>query len=287
MTIEYLQWLGISIVAVLLGLLVLLLSKYLKDWFTPYRLDDQLTREDNPALGLATVGYFAGAVIIYLGATTGPDPSEPPALGSLAAQWGIDLAYALAGLLLLNLSRVLLDKVVLARVDVGKEILEDRNVGAGAVEAGALIAAALVIAGAIHGEGNPLSALVFYVLGHVVLVLFALFYQWLTRYDLYREIESDNVAAGVAFGMNLAAIGLIMLKATSGDLVGWTYSLSLFGLYAAAGFLTFLIVRKLADWLLLPRVTFEQEIAQDRSLNAAWIEGTVALSAATLILFMF
>jgi len=105
LTENELQWLGVSVVGVILGLVVLLVSKHVKDWLTPYRLDDQLTKEDNPALGLATVGYFLAAVIIYLGATTGPDPETVPPIDALAKQWGIDLLYALAGILLLNASR--------------------------------------------------------------------------------------------------------------------------------------------------------------------------------------
>jgi uncharacterized membrane protein YjfL (UPF0719 family) len=282
-----LKWLGISFVTVVIGLIVLLMSKFIKDWLTPYRLDDQMTEKGNSAVGLATIGYFAGTVIIYLGATIGPDPSEVPSLRDLAIGWGIDLAYAVGGILVLNLSRVLLDRLVLRQFSMRKEIVDDRNVGAGAVEAGAMVASALVIAGAIHGEGSWLTAVAFYGLGQVVLVLFTLFYQWLTHYDLHAEIEKDNVAAGVAFGMNLVAIGLIMLKATSGDFAGWESNLIAFGLYAAAGFITFLVVRKLADWLLLPKTTFEREIAENRSLNAAWVEGVVALSAATLVLFIF
>ena len=229
-------WIGISIVYIVCAIGAVILSKYLKDFLTPYRLDEQLTDKDNPALGLATTGYFIGVMIIFLGATVGPSPYDFPAeetsetaatettttetasgtpeippLGDLAAELGIDLAWAIGGMLLLNLSCLIVDKLVLYRFSTRKEIIEDRNAGTGAVEAGCLIASALVIAGSIHGEGGLDTALVFFGLGQLVLVLFGVFYQFINSYDIHKEIEEDNVAAGVSLGLNMVAIGVAAL----------------------------------------------------------------------------
>lgn len=271
---------------VVLGLIVLILAKMFKDFLTPFAVDEELTKRDNHAVGLAMIGYFAGVLIIYLGASIGPELAEEDAT-QLFQTIGIDLLYALAGIIALNVGRLIVDKLVLYKFSAVKEIIQDRNVGTGAVQFGSYIATALIVAGAIHGEGGGvLSALVFFALGQFVLVLFGGFYQWVTKYDIHHEIERDNVAAGVVLGGNMVAIGIILLTATSGDFIDWATNLSDFAYYALAGFSTLMILRKITDWVLLPGTTIAHEIATDRNLNAAWIEGTVAIGMATVIFFM-
>lgn len=280
-------WLGISFVYVAIGVLLVLLSKFLKDLLTPYRIDTELTQKDNVALGLAMTGYFAGVLIIYLGATVGPSAEGVPSFSELLNDLVLDLSYAVVGMALLNISSIIVDKLVLYKFSIRKEIIEDRNAGTGAVEAGCLIASALVIAGAIHGEGDFLSALVFFGLGQLVLIIFALFYQWMTSFDIHKEIEEDNVAAGVSLGLSMVAIGIILLKATFGDFISWEHNLIMFGMYSVAGFLTLLIIRKVVDLTLMPKTTIHKEIVEDRNLNAALLEGTLCVGSAAAILLIF
>jgi uncharacterized membrane protein YjfL (UPF0719 family) len=276
-----------SLLYVGLGLAVLLIAKLLKDLLTPYKLDEELTARDNPAMGLTLAGYYLGVIIIYLGATVGPLPEGELSRGELLVLLLIDLAYSVGGILLLNLGRMLLDRVVLTGFSTVKEIIEDRNVGMGAVEMGSYLATAFTVAGAIHGlGGGPLTALVFFALGQVVLLLFARFYQLITRYDVHHEIEQDNVAAGVALGLSLVAIGIVLLKATSGAFVGWGENLWTFAWEAGLGFLLLMVLRWITDWVFLPGTTIAHEIARDRNLNAAWIEGAVAMGMASVIFFM-
>ena len=286
MTTEELLWVAVGIVWVVTGCLLVFLSKHVKDWLTPYKLDAGLTEKDNPALGLATSGYFAGVVVIYLGATIGPDPEALPPFRDLAVMWGVDVAWAVAGILALNLSRVLVDRLVLTKFSMTKEIMEDRNVGTGAVEAGALLAGALIIAGAIHGDGSVMTGVVFYVLGQLALIAFARIYQLATKDDIHAEIEADNVPAGVAMGLSFVALGIILLKATKGGFVSWEENLTLFGVYAVVGFLALVLLRRLVDWLFLPGTTIAKEIVEDRSINVAWIEGTAAVGIAAMIFFL-
>lgn len=278
---------GGSLLYVGLGLAVLLIAKLLKDLLTPYKLDDELTARDNPALGLTLAGYYLGVIIIYLGATVGPLPDEELTRGALARLLLTDLGYAVGGILLLNVGRVILDKVILTGYSTVKEIIEDRNAGMGAVEMGSYLATSLTVAGAVHGAGGgPVTALAFFGLGQVVLLLFARFYQVITRYDIHHEIERDNVAAGAAFGLSLVAIGIILLKATSGAFVGWQENLITFAWEAGLGFVLLMVLRWITDWVFLPGTTIAHEIATDRNLNAAWIEGSVAMGMASIIFFM-
>ena len=146
-------------------------------------------------------------------------------------------AYALGGILFLNSGRKLLDRLVLRQFSIYKELVEDRNVGTGAVLCGGYIATALILAGGIYGEippesafagawTGPITALIYFIVGQVTLVLFSIFYQLITKYDIHAEIEKDNVAAGVAFGGNMIALGILLLKATAHHFESFTASLT-------------------------------------------------------------
>ena len=52
------------------------------------------------------------------------------------------------------------------------------------------------------------------------------------------------------------------------------------------GFVLLSVLRRLTDWVLLPGTTIAEEIARDRNVNAAWVEGVVAIGMATVITFM-
>ena len=275
---------GLGLAYLILGLLVLVVAKYVQDWLTPYSLDEELTEHDNPALGLAVTGYLIGVMIIFLGAVVGPDLSDKLSWQELLLEVAIDLGYGIAAL---NVARLIVDKLVLTRFSTVKEIITDRNAGTGAVECGAYIGSALVIAGAIHGEGGgPLTALVFFVLGQLVLVGFTRFYQMITKYDIHAEIERDNVAAGVALGLSMIAISIIVFKGTVMEFEGWVENLTWFGIDVALGFVLLYVLRKVTDVVFLPRSSLAHEIAHDQNLNAAWLEGAIANCLAVMIFFL-
>jgi uncharacterized membrane protein YjfL (UPF0719 family) len=284
----------ISLAYVVLALILLIIAKATKSLLTSYNLNHELTTADNPALGLSLTGYFCGVVIVFLGAAVGPavfiDPLAETShdLVPLLKEFGLVFAWALGGIVLLNVGRWIVDKLVLVRFSTVKEIIEDRNAGTGAVEFGNYVATALIVAGAINGTGGgPLTALVFFALGQAALILFTLFYQWLTAYDIHDEIERDNVAAGVALGGSMIAIGVVLLKATSGDFVSWSSNLLDFAFFAVVGFVLLMVLQKVTDYLFIPDSSLSDEIARDRNVSAAWIESIVAIGMAAVIIHMF
>ncbi|MEN8189960.1 MAG: DUF350 domain-containing protein [Thermodesulfobacteriota bacterium] len=146
-----------------------------------------------------------------------------------------------------------------------------------------MIATSLMIAGAINGQGSFLTTLVFFVLGQLLLILFARFHAMLTPYDDHAEIENDNVAAGAYLGLSMVALGVIVLKATAGDFVSWTYNLFWFSAYAVLGFLGVAVLQKLIAMVFLSCACMEDEISRDRNINVAWVGGTLSIGIAAMI----
>lgn len=265
---------------VVLSLAVFVIAKWANDFLTPYGIDVQLVEHDNVALALSLSGYIAATMIIIIAALLGPTAGLQKDIIYVGG-------YSLLGVALLNLARVINDKLTLYKFCNVKEIIEDRNAGTGAVQCGAYIASGLIVAGAIHGEGGGIiTALVFFFLGQAILILFTFLYNVITPFDIHDEIENDNVAAGVAFGGTLVALGVILMNGSKGDFISWEHNLSKFALSAIAAFIVLPMARYFIDKMVLSGSDLNHEIAKDRNLGAGLLEMTVAISFSALLFFL-
>ena len=278
-----------GLVYVVMGVIVLAIARLVQDFITPYKIQEQLNQKDNIALAVSIAGYYLGVIIVFLGGLYQPFlVVADNSLGFTAEYWqdvGLVFVYSIVGIIVLNIARIIVDKLVLHDFSTEDEIINDQNAGTGAVEFAVYVAVGLVIAGAISGEsGGPETALVFLVLGLVALIVYTLIYEWTTSFNIHEQIESDNVAVGVALAGNLIAIGIVVFKAVFGEFVGWTESIAGFITYAVVGFILLYAVRFVVDMVLFPKVKLADELAVDRNLGAAFIE-SAALISVSLILF--
>lgn len=257
-----------------------LVGKWLNDLVTSHAVGDQLTEHDNPALALSTAGYYVGIIVVFIGAVMGPSSS---------LLWDLLLVggYSLGGIVLLLFSRVVNDRLILRGFSVDRELIEDQNPGTGAVLFGSYVASALIVAGSIQGEGGgPHTALVFYALGQVALIAFTWVYDWMAPYSLLDQIEKDNVAAGVGFGGALIAIGIIVMRAVSGDFVSWAADLQYVGLNVLLVFVYLVGLRLFFDRVLIPQSDLNLEITRDRNVGAGVLEGAVSVGFAAVLFFV-
>src|SRR5450759_1821518 len=126
--------LALGFAHVLLGVVVLVIAKLALGFLSPYSTDQETTTRDNPAFGLAISGYYAATVIIYLGAAAfAPLPLDAGANAVFMAI-ASDLAWTFAGIVALNGSRWVMDRLLAAGVRNDREIVDNRNRAAGAVE---------------------------------------------------------------------------------------------------------------------------------------------------------
>lgn len=278
-----------GLVYVVLGVIVLAIARLAQDFITPYKIQEHLNQKDNIALAVSISGYYLGVIIVFLGGLYQPFlVVADDSLGFTAEYWqdvGLVFVYSVVGIVVLNVARIIVDKLVLHDFSTEDEIINDHNAGTGAVECAVYLAVGLVIAGAISGEsGGPETALAFLILGLVALIVSTLIYEWTTPFNIHEQIESDNVAVGVALAGNLIAIGIVVFKAVFGEFVGWTESIAGFITYAVFGFILLYAVRFVVDKVLFPHSNLSDELAVDRNLGAAFIQ-SAALISVSLILF--
>ncbi|GAB4332549.1 MAG: DUF350 domain-containing protein [Calditrichia bacterium] len=256
------------------------IGKWVYDRLHPkFELKVELFEKDNVALGFAMVGYYLGLVFALGGVLDGPSIGIVDDL--------IDIFFfGLTAIVLLNFSAWLMDKIVLRKFVVEKEIIEDRNAGMGVVAGANYIAVGLVIAGAISGEGGDLvTTAVFWIIGQAVLILASFVYEWITRFNVQEQLEKDNVAVGVAYAGVLLAIGMVVKKGLYGDFYSWYENLLQFAEYALFGLVLIPVVRWVTDLILVPGVTFKNELVDQEKPNvgAAAIEAFSYIAAALLL----
>lgn len=288
--IDTLQLFPRGLVYVGLAIIIIGIARLVQGIVTPYSIREQLNKKDNVALALAVSGYYLGTIIIVLGAIYQPFGLSADGSIGIDGQFGLDVlevfVTSLVGIAILNVARIVVDKLILYQFSTTKEIIDDQNVGTGAVEFGVYIAVSLIIAASITGEGGgPGTSFVFLGLGLLVLVLFTLLYNLTTSYDIHDEIERDNTAVGVALGANTIAIGIVAFKAVFGDFVGWTEGLIAFATFAIIGFIVLFVVRLLFDFVLHPSANVAHELAVDQNLGFAFLEGSVVISVSLILFF--
>src|SRR5688500_8765466 len=146
----------LSLARVVLGVVVLMLARVVKGLVSPYRMDEELTGNDNAAFGLTIAGYYLAVVAAFVGAVQAQavplDQGTAGALRGLA----LDLAFATGGILALGASRWVMDRALVAKACISDQIIRHRNVAAGAVEAGVYLASGLVLFGALREPGGSL-----------------------------------------------------------------------------------------------------------------------------------
>ncbi len=274
-----------SLVYLVTMLGIFVIGKWVYDLLTPYKLNQQLVEVDNRAIAVSFTGYLLGLGIILEGVVA--QESSSLATGSVRRDLLLDIGdtvlWGIIGIVLLQLARWINDKMLLSSFSNTKELVEDQNIGTGAVEFGSFVGSALIIRVLLMGEGGGILAAIvetvlYFLAAQVIFVLFGKVYQLVTRYDVHREIEQDNAAAGVSLGLSLIAVSVLISSYLS------RYD-SLLGLAAwfLIGTLLLLGSRYLVDKFLLPGRLLDEEVSTDRNWGAALIEGGSAIALAALI----
>lgn len=247
-------------------------------------LNLELFVKDNPAVAIALIGYYFGIVIALGGVLGQGADSWQDKLLSLVTYGATVILFMLAG-------AWVGDHLILRCFRCEREIIQERNVGAAAVEAGNHIANGLILNAALAGEsGSWLVALISWLIGLGVLVLVSVVYPRVTKYDVFAEIQKrNNPAAGVALAGLLIATGNIVRVAFTADFQNWLISFTNYGLVLLFCLASLVAIRWLADLILVPGVKISDEIVHQEipNLGAGLIEAFSYIGASFLIAWCF
>ncbi|MFT7386912.1 MAG: uncharacterized membrane protein YjfL (UPF0719 family) [Candidatus Endobugula sp.] len=269
-----------SIGSILFGyLIVFFTANYIYSKKIAYDLKHEIVDNDNNAAAISLAGYLIAISIIFIGGTIGPS-------NGIIQDFIAIMTYSFLGIALLYIAHLINDKLILSQFSNAKEIVEDHNIGAGAVQAGSYIGSGLIIAGAIHGEGGGIiTTIVFFLLGQTALILFTRIYNVITSFDLHDEIENDNFAAGIAFSGTLVALGIILANAASGNFISWEHNGLIFIVNMLLAFILLPIFRVVIDKLIIINIDINNEIAVDKNTGAGCIECASTIAFACVLFF--
>ncbi len=119
------------------GLVALIIGRKILDLVTPHSMSQEIGEKNNVAAGVTAGGFYVGLAIITHAAIAGVT------LDSLWRDVLNSVIYFVFGLVALAVGRKVLD--LITPFSINKEIVEDQNVAAGAVEASFYVAIAIII----------------------------------------------------------------------------------------------------------------------------------------------
>ena len=283
--------LGQGFIYVIVGIFFIWLAKRVDDWRTKDFDDDDHIDDGNIAVGLRRGGLYLGIAVALSGA-----------MGGSSNGFFLDIIQLLIdGLIIAGFmfsSRFINDLFMLGHINNDEECIKIfqqpdgrevvGNTAVGMVEAGMYIATGFILNGSLSGSGGTffqgiVSAVLFFIVGQITLLLFGLLYELITPFNVRNEIKNNNLAAGIGLGGILMALGIILMSSISGPFTGWTNDLAGFGIYAFFGIVMLLIFRIVIDRLLLPTTDIATEVKEDRNV-AALIVVVSAINAVAIII---
>lgn len=242
-------------------------------------LRDELVEKDNLAFAMSHTGYFVG-LLLAIGSTLLGETTE-------LVQDVIDVAvYGTVAIVLVNMSLFINDKIMFRRFTMYDEVVRDQNVGAGVIEAAGAISTGLIVMGAVYGQGGGIdTAIAFWAAGQALLIIATQVYNLITPYNVFEQIEKDNIAVGVGFAGAMLAIANLIRHAIMHDFEGWLTTFSWMGLDFLLGILFLPVARLVADKMLLPGRKLTDEIVNQEKPNvgAAIIEAFTYIGGSILI----
>ena len=133
--IDILTYLPRGLIYVALGLVVLILAKLARDVVTRHGIEEEIVTKGNLAVALRLSGYLMGVILVFLGAVYEPLGGDGYIGLGLDRAFGLEVLwvflYSLAGIVALNLMRLVTDRLVLYRFELEREILQDQKCGSG------------------------------------------------------------------------------------------------------------------------------------------------------------
>ena len=268
-----------SVIYLSISCIMLFLSKFMFDKFSIFQPEKEIKNCNYTAI-IAFCGYMIGMAFILVGAFVGPSSK------TFRLDLAMYVAYAIVGVILMTTSGFVTRKIMLNRFDNAKELLQDKNIGTAAVYFGFYVAHGLIIAACVNGEvGGILSSIFYYVLSVCFMFIFLRVYDLITPYSVHDELENDNYAVGIALAGNIIAIGIILMKATLGDVDGWKNSLITYFVDLSAILLMFPAVRYVLGNFIVKAIDINKEL-KNNNVAAGLIEFTCITCFALLVFFM-
>ncbi|MDV6237055.1 DUF350 domain-containing protein [Leptospira ellisii] len=297
----YLSSLGKDAVFFLISFLLFYIGKKIKDWIEPGDLDHEIVVRNNTAVSSGLAGYYFGLTLILLVILSSP-------AGDFVSDCFQVLYYGILGILLLNVSYFINDKLIFRSLDLNELVYVGKNTAVGAVVFGCSVASSIIIAASLNGDNSGLLfsfwkewgllepvqklldgtvlGILFFSVGQIALILFTIAYRRMIPYSLDLELkQKENLAAGISYSGALIALGIIIARALHKDPISMEQTLFYIVLDFILGLVVIPAVRLITDAVILPGSTLKEEISRDQNAGVGVLEAVVLICFAGILYF--
>jgi uncharacterized membrane protein YjfL (UPF0719 family) len=188
-------------------------------------MDDHilLFQEQNRAYLIQRLSIVVAQIIAMTGAIAATPMHAVADVIWLAVEGVWILSFLLA-------ARVLVDKVVLSKVD-NLKAMRQGNTAIGIVEAGFYIGFGLILNGSMNGSAPTigqgfLASLVFSLLGVALVIGVYWLHEYVTPYHVRTALEEGRAATALELAGVLIAVSLVVREGVAGDFTGWRVGLT-------------------------------------------------------------
>ena len=176
------------------------------------------------------------------------------------------------------MSRFLNDWFILYHFDNNREVVQEKNAAVAVVEGATYLASAYVIAGSFYDwEAGLWLAIVWFLIGQVLLILLALLYRAVSR-DTDSQLDEQNLAVGLSLGSFLLSGGIVCGASISGPSKGWQQDLLAVTAYIVVWIVLMIAAHFVSDALVFRKSRLSDEITKQRNLAAALFKAILFLS---------
>jgi len=266
---------GVAFIAV--AFLYMYLAKLISDRIAGFEPDREIEERSNLAVALRRGGFYLAIPLGMFGAILGPGQGLASDLQVLA----------LDGLLItlfMFVARQINDRITLRGLDNNQAVLSG-NRAVGWAECGGYLATGIIAMASFYGEGDNgiVSAVVFFLLGQVMLLLVTRLYEMITPWSVVQAIDEGKTSAGLMVGGTMVAMAVILAGPIMGPGSGWQADLLGFAWYSVMGIVLMLLANPLIDRLFLPNTDIRTEIERDDNVAAIAVVVCVKIAMALMI----
>ena len=272
---------GISLVYIFICTAFAYIAWRIADWRTK-DIDDLKEIDDgNMAVAIRRLGLLVMFGFGFSGALTGGGVNFTTDVLTLVVDGALIIVFAFA-------CRYINDTVMMGHIDNDVHCKQG-NAAVGIVEAANYMATGLILWGTFVGEGGnlvrgALSALLWFAIGQATLLVIG----WLietvfTRFNIRKEIEAGNVAAGVFLAGVLVPLGIIIRANILGPSIGLLGDVTLFLAYMLFSLLLLVVLSIVFDRLLLTLATIQETVETKRNVAGITVGAAVNVLVALVV----
>lgn len=281
----------ISYLAVDMAVAILLLGgiRYGMGVLAKVDTTDELAHKDNFAYGISMAGGVAAMGIALSGAITGE------LAGSLTIELIGMLCYGIAGLILIKAGRYIHDKFALSAIDK-QELILNRNISVGIVDAASVLATAIVVRAAIIWvEGISVKTFIAliaaWIVSQIVLVIITRIFEW--KYaknngiNFQTALGNEHTALAIRYSGYLISTAMSVTAASYFiifDIDALWVGIAQWVIISAILMMLLTLLTFIAKQLVLWGINRREEVEDQQNIGIAMIEFATSFAIALLLM---